>query len=168
MRPTARACSLALPAVVAAALAVGAAPVHADSMVGPFDFGSFDFGGSLGSSKKGPQHYGKLGRPGATNGVKSINTWVYSPSSGRSNGSYPVGSRVGVKWNAVIDAGDQINGPECQMSVRITQGPRPPGAFSTKQCTSKYAWKLNVPGEYVARVTDAISGASNAVRFTIR
>ena len=63
MRPTARACSLALPAVVAAALAVGAAPVHADSMVGPFDFGSFDFGGSLGSSKKGPQHYGKLGRP---------------------------------------------------------------------------------------------------------
>ncbi len=159
MRTTALARSLALPTAAVAAVALAAAPTHADGSLGSM--------GSLGSSNNKPQHYGILGRPGAANGVKSINAWVYSPSArALSDGSYPVGANVGVKWNSVIDAGAQINGPECTMSVRIT-GPKAPGVFSTKQCTSKYAWKLNVKGSYVARVTDGISGASNAVNFTI-
>lgn len=157
MAPTALARTLVLPVAAAAAVALGVVPTaHADSI----DLGS------LGSSDNKPKHYGKLGRPGAPNGVRSINTWAFSPTNRARSTGYPVGARVGVKWNSVIEAGDQINGPECNMTVRIT-GPNSPGPFKTKQCTSKYAWKLNVKGTYIARVTDSISGASNAVRFKI-
>ncbi|GED96899.1 hypothetical protein [Gordonia crocea] len=160
MRTTPLVRGIAIPAAVAAAVLLGAAPVHADSSAGSLDLGS------LGSSDKKPQHYGKLGRKNAPNGVRSINTWVYAPTAKARSTGYPVGAKVGVKWNSVIEAGDQVNGPECKMTVRIT-GPHAPQPFTTKQCTSKYAWKLNVKGSYIARVTDGVSGASNAVRFTI-
>ena len=161
MRTTALARVLVLPAAAAAALALTVAPVHADGSSGSVDLGS------LGSSDNSPKHFGKLGRKDSPNGVRSINTWAYSPNAtARSNATYPVGRQVGVKWNAVIEAGDQVSGPECKMTVRIS-GPKAPGSFTTKQCTSKYAWKLNVKGTYIARVTDSVSGASNAVRFTI-
>lgn len=159
MRPTALSVSLALPVAAAATIALGVAPVHADGSIGGLDTGS-------GSSDNTPKHYGKLGRKDAPNGVRSINTWVYSPSRA-ANGAYRVGSKVGVRWNSVIDAGDQVSGPECKMTVRIS-GPKAPGPYKTKQCTLKYAWKLNVPGTYIARVTDSVSGASNAVRFTVK
>ena len=153
---------LAFPLTAAMAVALAAAPALADTG----SLGSSALG-SLGSSNNTPQHYGKQGRADAPNGVRSINTWVYAPSaSARSDSTYPVGAQVGVKGNSVIAAGNQIDGPECTMSVRIT-GPKAPGPFSTKLCTSKYAWKLNVRGTYIARVTDGISGASNAVRFEI-
>ncbi|MFT4201304.1 hypothetical protein [Gordonia sp. (in: high G+C Gram-positive bacteria)] len=157
MRTSAVARSLVLPVTAAAAVALGVAPVHADSV----DMGS------LGSSDNKPKHYGKLGRPGAPNGVRSINTWVYAPGVKARGGAYPRGAKVGVKWNSVIDAGDEILGKECNMTVRVS-GPRPPAPFKTKLCTSKRLFKINIAGNYVIRVTDSISGASNAIRLNVK
>ncbi|MFT3899154.1 MAG: hypothetical protein QM728_02780 [Gordonia sp. (in: high G+C Gram-positive bacteria)] len=160
MRTSAVARSLVLPAAAAVALGLAAPTAHADPVL------TFDMG-SLGSSDNKPKHYGKLGRPGAPNGVRSINTWVYAPGAKAAGGAYRRGAKIGVKWNSVIEAGDEISGKECRMTVRAI-GPRAPRPFKTQLCTSKYLWRINVPGSYAFRVTDGISGASNFVRLTVR
>ncbi|GAB10347.1 hypothetical protein GOARA_056_00940 [Gordonia araii NBRC 100433] len=159
MRPNNFTRSITLPIAAAAAVALAApvASVHANSI----DLGS------LGSSDNKPKHWGKLGRKNAPNGVRSINTWVYAPTAKARGGAYPLGRQIGVKWNSVIESGDEILGKECNMTVRIT-GPRAPRPFKTKLCTSKHTWKINVRGAYTIRVTDSISGASNAVRLNVR
>ncbi|NMO01527.1 hypothetical protein HH308_09915 [Gordonia sp. TBRC 11910] len=153
----------------AAAFAVCAAPVHAEGSSDLFgSAGSSDFG----SSSKGPQHYGKLGRADAPNGVKSINVWVL-PGKGvvaAEEGVYPRNSQIGVKWNSTISTGEEIDSNECKMTVAVA-GPKvnaKTGTVRTNLCTSSKLFNLKAAGEYTITVTDAVSGASNAIRFSLQ
>ncbi|GAB19410.1 hypothetical protein GOEFS_083_00420 [Gordonia effusa NBRC 100432] len=153
----------------ATALTVCATPAHA---VGSSDIfgsaGSSDFGSSSGKQ----QHYGKLGRADAPNGVRSINVWVL-PGSGvkaDDSGVYPKNSQIGVKWNSVIQTGEEVGGNECKMTVKLT-GPKVTaknGTMKSRFCTSRKLFKLKAAGDYSITVTDAVSGASNAIKFTLR
>lgn len=173
-------------AAVLAGLAMTAGMTVAPATAGPLDSlfgsaGSSDSGSSnildtgsamLGSSGgKKQQHYGKLGRAGAPNGVKSINVWVYSPKAKAiSPGVYPRNSHLGVRWNSTIDAGPVVEGNECKMGIRLS-GPKVPKKSQltgTKSCTSRKTFLLRAPGEYSITVTDGISGASNAIKFTVQ
>lgn len=153
----------------AAALTVLAAPVHAEGSSDLFgSAGSSDFG----SSKKGPQHYGKLGRADAPNGVRSINVWV-QPGNGVGaigDNVYPKNSQIGVKWNSVIQTGEEVGGNGCKMTVRLT-GPKvspKDGTYTTTSCTSRKLFKLRAGGDYSITVTDGVSGASNAITFSLQ
>ncbi|MFW0791486.1 hypothetical protein [Gordonia sp. CPCC 205333] len=153
----------------AAALTVCAAPVHAE--------GSSDIFGSagssdLGSSSKKQQHYGKLGRADAPNGVRSINVWVLPGNGVKAveSGVYPRNSQIGVKWNSVIQTGEEVGSDECKMTVKLT-GPKVTaknGTAKSKFCTSRKLFRLKAAGDYSITVTDAVSGASNAIKFTLR
>lgn len=155
--------------VAAAALTVCAATAHAEGSSDLFgSSGSADFG----SSKKGPQHYGKLGRADAPNGVRSINVWVLPGNGVRAVGDnvYPKNSQVGVKWNSVIQTGEEVGGDGCKMTVRVA-GPKvtaKAGTYTTTSCTSRKSFMLRAAGEYSITVTDGVSGASNAIKFSLQ
>ncbi|MXP22641.1 hypothetical protein GIY30_14970 [Gordonia sp. HNM0687] len=155
----------------AAIIAVGAAPAVAGPLdtvfgsAGSSDSGSagsgsagsgssdlLDAGSSaLGSSGNEPEHYGKLGRDNAPNGVRSINVWVYAPyAQPISPGVYPRNSQLGVRYNSTIDAGPVVDGDECRMEVRLS-GPKVPEKaklFKTQDCTSVKPYTLRAPGAY--------------------
>ncbi len=154
-------------AVAVTALTLGAAPAIADSSGDIINAGS----SAIGSSSKKQPHYGKLGRSNAPNGVRSINTWVYAPNArAGSDGAYAKGSKIGVKWNSTIESGEEVGGSECSMTVKLT-GPKVPakaGTYKTKNCTSRKTFTLRTAGDYTIRVTDAVSGASNAIKFSVR
>lgn len=174
-------------AAVLAGLAITTTVVAVPATAGPLDdlFGSAGSSGSgstggildsgsamLGSSGgKKQQHFGKLGRPDAPNGVKSINVWVYAPrAKAVSPGVYPRNSQLGVRWNSTIDAGPIVDGNECKMGIRLS-GPKVPkkAQFTgTRDCTAQKAFLLRAPGEYSITVSDGISGASNAIKFTVK
>ncbi|MFW0795968.1 hypothetical protein AAFP30_19300 [Gordonia sp. CPCC 205515] len=172
--------SVAAVLLSAAAITAVAAPASADPLGDLFgSSGSADMGSSnlldagssaLGSSSDKPQHFGKLGRPDAPNGVKSINTWVYAPKTQPvGDNTYPKNSQLGVRWNSTIDAGPVIDGNECKMEIRIT-GPKIPAKaqlFKTQDCTATHTYLLRTPGAYGITVTDTISGASNAIKFNV-
>ncbi|ROZ88952.1 hypothetical protein [Gordonia sp. OPL2] len=173
----ATAAALAAPAVVGSATA---APL--DSLLGSSG-GSGSAGGSgssdlldtgsaaLGSSGNKPQHFGKLGRPDAPNGVKSINVWTYAPKvTPVSPNVFPRNSRLGVRWNSTIDSGPVVDGNECGMQIRL-DGPKVPKAAQltkTRDCTAVKSFLLRAPGSYSITVTDGISGASNSIKFDVR
>ncbi|MCH5643224.1 MULTISPECIES: hypothetical protein [unclassified Gordonia (in: high G+C Gram-positive bacteria)] len=165
-----------LTSITAAMLAASAITVAAgSSSADPFGSasGSLDSGSAaLGSSSKKPQHYGKLGRPDAPNGVKSINVWVYTPNKTPeiSPSVYPRNTRIGVKWNSTIDAGNVIDGNECKMSV-VLSGPKIPkkaAVTKTADCTAVKSYQLKTAGDYKITVTDGVSGASNSIKFTLQ
>lgn len=179
-----------LTAATAAALAAPAAADPVDSLfgsVGSSDSGSAGSGsadsiapylnsiiGSLGSSDGNkPKHYGKLGRPDAPNGVKSINVWVFAPQAKEltpGTNTYPRNSRLGVRWNSTIDAGPVIDGNECAMEIRLA-GPKVPkqaALTKTKDCTANRLYTFRGAGSYQITVTDTISGASNKIDFDVR
>ncbi|MAU83352.1 hypothetical protein VX037_03435 [Gordonia sp. Z-3] len=168
----------------AVAIAISAAPALAapqDSVFGSAgSSGSGSAGSSdlldagssaLGSSGDKIEHYGKLGRDNAPNGVRSINVWVYAPNTQPiSPGVYPRNSRLGVRYNSTIDAGPVVDGDECAMQIRLS-GPKVPKKaqlFSTQDCTSVKPYTLRAPGSYSISVTDTISGASNAITFDVQ
>ncbi|MFW0785477.1 hypothetical protein AAFP35_13230 [Gordonia sp. CPCC 206044] len=179
--------SIAVAVLSASSIIAVAAPASAsplDSLLGSSGsasgFGSssggltslFDAGSSaLGSSSSKPEHYGKLGRDNAPNGVKSINVWAYAPKAKPISANvYPKNSQLGVKWNSTIDAGPVVDGNECTMSIRIT-GPKIPAKaalFKTRDCTSVHTYMLRAAGGYSITVTDGISGASNSITFDVR
>ncbi|MGC4962689.1 hypothetical protein [Gordonia sp. DT101] len=175
--------SAAVAVLAAAAIATAAAPATAgplDTLFGSAGAGSSGSGSSdllnagssaLGSSSSKPQHYGKLGRPDATNGVKSINVWTYAPKAQAiSPGVYPKNSQLGVRWNSTIDAGPVVDGNQCRMEIRLS-GPRVPKKAQltkTQDCTSAKSFLLRAPGSYGISVTDTISGASNSIKFDVQ
>ncbi|GAC68353.1 hypothetical protein [Gordonia soli] len=176
MKRTTSASALVLSLLSALAIALSSAPAGADPLDALFGSaggtGSLDSGSAaLGSSDNTPKHFGKLGRPDAPNGVKSINTWVYAPKSKPvAPGVYGKGAGVGVRWNSTIDAGPVIDGNECAIAVRLS-GPRVPKSAQltrTRDCTATKTFVLRAPGNYTISVTDGISGASNKIAFTIR
>lgn len=172
--------SVAAALISLAAVTAVAAPASADTLgdlfgsAGSSDSGSSDLlnsgSAALGSSGNKQLHYGKLGRDNAPNGVKSINVWVLAPTAKpNANGAYPRNSQLGVRWNSVIDAGNEIDGNECAMQIRLT-GPKVPAAAAlstTQNCTSRKLYTLRAPGSYSISVTDTISGASNSIRFDV-
>ncbi|MDL9937836.1 hypothetical protein QSJ18_13865 [Gordonia sp. ABSL1-1] len=170
-----RTATLATSLLTATAIAgaVIAGPAAADPLSDLFGSAGSSGGSSgFGSSDNKPKHYGKLGRPDARNGVKSINVWVYAPNKTPeiSPGVYPRGSKLGVRWNSTIDAGPVVSGKECQMSVHLT-GPKVPAKAAvtkTQECTSKKSYLFRSAGTYKISVTDAISGASNSITFTLQ
>lgn len=166
-------CAAAITAVAAPASAAPLGDLFGSS--GSADSGSSDLldsgSSALGSSDNNkPQHYGKLGRPDASNGVKSINVWAYAPKAQPvGDNTYPKNSQLGVRWNSTIDAGPVIDGNECKMEIRIT-GPKIPAKsqlFKTQDCTSTHTYLLRTPGAYGITVTDTISGASNSIKFDV-
>ncbi|NDZ96249.1 hypothetical protein G3I13_04245 [Streptomyces sp. SID6673] len=170
-------------AILAAAAMATAAPATAgplDTLFGSAGAGSSGSGSSdlldagssaLGSSSSKPQHFGKLGRPDATNGVKSINVWAYAPKTQAiSAGVYPKNAQLGVRWNSTIDAGPVVDGNQCRMEVRLS-GPKVPKnaqLTKTQDCTSAKTFLLRAPGSYSISVTDTISGASNSIKFDVQ
>lgn len=139
-----------------------------DSATGSLDSGS----SALGSSGDTVKHYGKLGRPDARNGVRSINVWVYTPNrtAAIAPGVYPKNSRLGVRWNSIIASGPIIDGDECRMTVRLS-GPKVPKeaeVYSTRDCTAVKSYHFRGAGQYKISVTDNISGASNNITFAVR
>ncbi|AZG45623.1 hypothetical protein [Gordonia insulae] len=170
--------SAAATMLTAAAIAAAAAPAAAgplDSLFGSSGSGSSDLldtgSAALGSSGNKPQHFGKLGRPDAPNGVKSINVWVYAPKAQPiSPGVYPRNSQLGVRWNSTIDSGPVIDGNECAMQIALS-GPKIPAKAKltkTADCTAVKSFSLRAPGSYAITVTDGISGASNSIKFDVQ
>ncbi|MBD0864056.1 hypothetical protein IA539_23085 [Gordonia sp. zg691] len=161
--------------LAATALALPVAPATADPLGDLFGSasGSLDSGSAaLGSSGDKVTHYGKLGRPGAPNGVKSINVWVYTPNktAAITPGTYPKNSRLGVRWNSIINSGPIVDGNECRMEVRLS-GPKVPKAaslFKTRDCTAVKSYFFKGGGDFTIRVTDTISGASNSINFSVQ
>lgn len=159
-----------------AALALPVAPATAnplDTLFGSAS-GSLDSGSAALGSSGGDKvtHYGKLGRPGAPNGIKSINVWVYTPNNTAAvvPNTYPKNSRLGVRWNSIIDAGPIVDGNECRMEVRLS-GPKVPkqaSLFKTQDCTAVKSYFFRGAGDFTIRVTDTISGASNSIAFSVQ
>jgi len=160
--------------LAAAAMLIPIAPATADPIGDLFGSasGSLDAGSSaFGSSGDKVTHYGKLGRPGARNGVKSINVWVYNPKGAReiTPGTFPKNSRLGVRWNSIIDAGPIVDGNECRMEVRLA-GPKVPkeaALYKTQDCTAVKSYFFKGGGNFTIRVTDLVSGASNSIAFSV-
>lgn len=157
----------------ATVFALSAAPALADgSVAGAGSSDLIDSGSAaLGSSSNKPAHFGKLGRPDADNGVYSINTWVKAPTAKAiSTDVYPKNSKIGVRWNSTIKSGEEVGGDGCKMVVTLT-GPKVPvkaGTIRTTKCTSSKLFMLRAAGDYSIRVTDSVSGASNAVKFSLQ
>ncbi|EON31197.1 hypothetical protein GTC6_18813 [Gordonia terrae C-6] len=162
--------------LAAAALALPVAPAAAnplDTLFGSAS-GSLDSGSAALGSSGGDKvtHYGKLGRPGAPNGIKSINVWVYTPDKTPAvvPNTFPKNSRLGVRWNSIIDAGPIVDGNECLMEVRLA-GPKVPkqaALFKTQDCTAVKSYFFKGAGDFTIRVTDTISGASNSIAFSVQ
>lgn len=160
--------------LVAAAMLIPIAPATAnpvDDLFGSAS-GSLDSGSAaLGSSGDKVTHYGKLGRAGAPNGVKSINVWAYNPKGAKETtpGTFAKNSRLGVRWNSIIDSGPIVDGNECRMEVRLT-GPKVPkeaALYKTQDCTAVKSYFFKGGGNFTIRVTDLISGASNSIAFSV-
>lgn len=159
-----------------AALALPVAPAAAnplDTLFGSAS-GSLDSGSAALGSSGGDKvtHYGKLGRPGAPNGIKSINVWVYTPDKTPAvvPNTFPKNSRLGVRWNSIIDAGPIVDGNECRMEVRLS-GPKVPkqaALFKTQDCTAVKSYFFKGAGDFTIRVTDTVSGASNSIAFSVQ
>lgn len=164
---------LATTAITTTAVTVAASPAGADPLSQLFgSAGSSDSGSAGSSGGDKPQHYGKLGRPDAANGVKSINVWVYTPNktAAISPGVYPRNTRIGVRWNSTIDAGPVVDGNECKMTIRLT-GPKIPkkaAVTNTADCSAVKSYQLRTAGDYKISVTDGISGASNSITFSLQ
>ncbi|MEO9327041.1 hypothetical protein [Gordonia aurantiaca] len=161
--------------LAAAALLLPIAPATADPAGDLFGSasGSLDSGSAaLGSSGDKVTHYGKLGRKDAPNGVRSINVWVYNPKNAReiAPGTFPKNSRLGVRWNSIIEAGPIVDGDECRMEIRLS-GPKVPKEaelFKTRDCTAVKSYSFKGAGDFTIRVTDTISGASNSIAFSVQ
>ena len=84
--------------------------------------------------------------------------------------TYPKNSRLGVRWNSIIDAGPIVDGNECRMEVRLS-GPKVPkqaSLFKTQDCTAVKSYFFKGAGDFTIRVTDTISGASNSIAFSVQ
>ncbi len=161
--------------LAAAAMLIPTTPAMADPVGDLFGSasGSLDSGSSaFGSSGDKVTHYGKLGRADARNGVKSINVWVYNPKGATQTtpGTFVKNSRLGVRWNSIINSGPPIvDGNECRMEVRLA-GPKVPkeaALYKTRDCTAVKSYFFKGGGDFTIRVTDLISGASNSIAFSV-